>query len=230
MQLNEDYKELVNQNEKLADEASYAKELASSAAVELKNLAEEVTKLSAQNAKQVKDLKNLQRSRPGSRASREFSSFSLDETLDLDGLKTELNVRKQREAVLEAALAEKEVIEEEYKRKLDDAKKRELTLENDLAGMWVLVARLKRGALGVPEKNGYDGRSNNGELVNGDVREGVNKVEREDNVAVLVDKPVVTNDFTKDKSKEDLKRGQFEPVLVRLKVNQIVAANLWFLC
>jgi centromeric protein E len=230
MELNEDYKELVNQNQKLADEASYAKELASSAAVELKNLAEEVTKLSVQNAKQAKDLKNLQRSRPGSRASREFSNFSLDETLDLDGLKSELNDRKQREAVLETALAEKEVIEKEYKRKLDDAKKRELTLENDLAGMWVLVARLKRGALAVPDKNGYDERSSSGELVNGNVREGVNKVEKEDGVAVLVDKPVVTNYLTKDKSKEDLKSSQFEPVLVCLKVNPIFEANLWFLC
>ncbi|KAJ4777380.1 Kinesin-like protein KIN-7G [Rhynchospora pubera] len=217
MQLNEDYKELMNQKKKLADEASYAKELASSAAVELKSLAEEVTKLSVQNAKQAKELKNLQRSRPGSRASREFTNFSLDETSDLDSLKTELSVRKQREAVLEAALAEKEVIEEEYKRKLDDAKKRELTLENDLAGMWVLVARLKRGALGVPEKNGLDERSSNGELVNGDVRVAVNKVEKEDGVTIMVDKPVVTNDSTKDRCGEDPKSGQFEPVLVRLK-------------
>lgn len=221
---------MVNQNQKLADEASYAKELASSAAVELKNLAEEVTKLSVQNAKQAKEIKNLQRSRPGSRASREFSNFSLDETSDLDGLKTEVNVRKQREAVLEAALAEKEVIEEEYKRKLDEAKKRELTLENDLAGMWVLVARLKRGVLGVPEKNGHDERSSNVELVNGDVREGVNKIEKEDGVAVLVDKLVMNNDLTKDRCKEDLKSGQFEPVLVRLKVTSIYEANLWFLC
>lgn len=220
---------MINQNQKLADEASYAKELASSAAVELKNLAEEVTKLSLQNAKQAKELKNLQRSRPGSRASREFSNFSLDETSDLDSLKTELNVRKQREAVLEATLSEKEVIEEEYKRKLDEAKKRELTLENDLAGMWVLVARLKRGALGAAQKNGHDERSSNGDMMNGDMREEVDKVENKDGVAVLVDKPVVTNDLIKDRRKEDVKSGQFEPVLVRLKVTLIFQLNFFFL-
>ncbi|KAG7960452.1 hypothetical protein I3843_10G124300 [Carya illinoinensis] len=44
------------QNQKLAEEASYAKELASAAAVELKNLAGEVTKLSLQNAKHGKEL------------------------------------------------------------------------------------------------------------------------------------------------------------------------------
>ena len=44
------------QNQKLSEEASYAKELASAAAVELKNLAGEVTKLSLQNAKLEKEL------------------------------------------------------------------------------------------------------------------------------------------------------------------------------
>ncbi|KAK2978273.1 hypothetical protein RJ640_017124 [Escallonia rubra] len=44
------------QNQKLSEEASYAKELASAAAVELKNLAGEVTKLSVLNAKLEKEL------------------------------------------------------------------------------------------------------------------------------------------------------------------------------
>ncbi|PWZ12679.1 Kinesin-like protein KIN-7K, chloroplastic [Zea mays] len=52
----------------------------------------------------------------------------------------------------EAALAEKELLEEEYKKKFDEAKK-ELSLENDLAGMWVLVAKLKRGALDISDLN-----------------------------------------------------------------------------
>lgn len=42
--------------QKLAEEALYAKQLAAAAAVELKNLAEEVTKLSFQNAKLQNDL------------------------------------------------------------------------------------------------------------------------------------------------------------------------------
>ncbi|KAI5059519.1 hypothetical protein GOP47_0025838 [Adiantum capillus-veneris] len=48
------------QGQKLAEEASYAKELASAAAVELKNLAEEVKKLSLQNSQLAADLVTMQ--------------------------------------------------------------------------------------------------------------------------------------------------------------------------
>lgn len=82
------------------------------------------------------------KSRPASRG-REAGSSIHDDTesfsLDLEDVKMELQARKQREAILEATLAEKELLEEEYTRKFDEAKKRELALENDLAGMWVLV-------------------------------------------------------------------------------------------
>lgn len=54
--MSEDNSGLRVQNQKLSEEASYAKELASAAAVELKNLAGEVTKLSLQNAKLEKEL------------------------------------------------------------------------------------------------------------------------------------------------------------------------------
>jgi len=56
VQLSEENSGLRVQNQKLAEEASYAKELAAAAAVELKNLAGEVTKLSIQNAKVEKEL------------------------------------------------------------------------------------------------------------------------------------------------------------------------------
>ncbi|MBA0842708.1 hypothetical protein Goarm_002515, partial [Gossypium armourianum] len=56
VQLSEENSGLCVQNQKLAEEASYAKELASAAAVELKNLAGEVTRLSVQNAKLEKEL------------------------------------------------------------------------------------------------------------------------------------------------------------------------------
>jgi centromeric protein E len=47
----EEKDELGKLNKKLTEEASYAKELASAAAVELQNLAEEVTRLCNENAK-----------------------------------------------------------------------------------------------------------------------------------------------------------------------------------
>ncbi|XP_010472123.1 PREDICTED: kinesin-like protein KIN-7M, chloroplastic isoform X2 [Camelina sativa] len=160
------------QNQKLAEEASYAKELASAAAIELKNLADEVTKLSLQNAKLEKELvaardlaaaaqkrnnnsmnsvANRNGTRPGRKA-RISDSWNLNQ----ENLTMELHARKEREAVLEATLAEKQYIEEEYKKKAEEAKRREEALENDLANMWVLVAKLKKassGALSIPNRD-----------------------------------------------------------------------------
>ncbi|XP_028793548.1 kinesin-like protein KIN-7D, mitochondrial [Neltuma alba] len=182
VQLSEENSGLLVQNQKLAEEASYAKELASAAAVELKNLAGEVTKLSLQNAKLEKELiaaqdlanarnSSLQTSnglnrkyndarsgRKGRTSSRanEFSAVLDDfeaRSLEAEDMKMELQARKQREAALEAALAEKEFLEEEYRKKAEEAKKREAALENDLANMWVLVARLKKEGGSVPESN-----------------------------------------------------------------------------
>ncbi|KAL0891728.1 hypothetical protein Bca101_015711 [Brassica carinata] len=177
VQIVEENSGLRVQNQKLAEEASYAKELASAAAVELKNLASEVTKLSLQNTKLEKELagsRDLAQTRnpmngvnnhkynDGARSGRkgrissgrssgdEFHSRSLD----LEDLKMELKARKQREAVLESALAEKEFIEEEYRKKAEEAKRREEALENDLANMWVLVAKLKKDNGASSEVNG----------------------------------------------------------------------------
>ncbi|GAB4837070.1 hypothetical protein Ancab_001983, partial [Ancistrocladus abbreviatus] len=63
----------------------------------------------------------------------------------------ELQASKQREAALEAALAEKEFAEEECRKKVDKAKKREASLENNLANMWVLVAKLKKEGGAIPD-------------------------------------------------------------------------------
>ncbi|CAH2061616.1 unnamed protein product [Thlaspi arvense] len=156
------------QNQKLAEEASYAKELASAAAIELKNLADEVTKLSLQNAKLEKELAaardlavaaaqaqtrnnnpmNSAANRNGTRPGRK-ARISDSWNLNQEDLKMELQARKQREAALEATLAEKQYIEEEYRKKVEEAKKREEALENDLANMWVLVAKLKKASNGV---------------------------------------------------------------------------------
>ncbi|KAG5547842.1 hypothetical protein RHGRI_013503 [Rhododendron griersonianum] len=172
------------QNQKLSEEASYAKELASAAAVELKNLAGEVTKLSLQNAKLEKELltarelvlargagsqtangvnrkynDSLRQGRKGRISGRanEVSGIGYDDfdswDLNTDDVRMELQARKQREAALEAALAEKEYVEDEYRKKVEEAKKREAALENDLANMWVLVAQLKSEGGAIAELN-----------------------------------------------------------------------------
>ncbi|GAB2291768.1 Kinesin-like protein KIN-7D, mitochondrial [Dionaea muscipula] len=189
VQIFEENSGLRVQNQKLSEEASYAKELASAAAVELKNLAGEITKLSLQNAKIEKELqaaRDLANSRTAAlqtvnggnrkysdglkprrgrfpaRANdisgtvyNELNSYSLD----LEDLKMELQSRRQREAALEAVLAEKEFVEEEYRKKVEESKKREASLENDLASMWVLVAKLKKEGGGIPNLKG-DERNN----------------------------------------------------------------------
>ncbi|KAK4491422.1 hypothetical protein RD792_002169 [Penstemon davidsonii] len=172
VQIIEENSGLRVQNQKLSEEASYAKELASAAAVELKNLAGEVTKLSLQNAKLEKELQAAREL--SSRSSRKHNdvqktgrrgrlpgrandvSLTASGDFDLwnlepDDMKMELQARKQHEAALEAALAEKEILEDEYRKKVEDSKKREAALENDLANMWVLVAQLKKEARVVQE-------------------------------------------------------------------------------
>ncbi|CAN1173252.1 Kinesin-like protein KIN-7D, mitochondrial [Linum perenne] len=175
VQLSEENNGLHVQKQKLAEEASYAKELASAAAVELKNLAGEITKLSLQNSKLEKELlaarESLQyrgsvppngsnrRYTDGSRSGRKgrLSGRANDDfdawDLDPNDMKMELQARKQREAALEAALAEKELIEDEYRKRAEEAKRREESLENDLANMWVLVAKLKKEGGNVSEFN-----------------------------------------------------------------------------
>ncbi|KAF6994911.1 hypothetical protein CFC21_011506 [Triticum aestivum] len=212
----EENRDLINQNHKLSEEAAYAKELASSAAVELKNLAEEVTKLSIQNARQAKELLISQemahsrvpvrKGRPAGRGRDEVGTWSLD----LEDMKMELLARKKREAALEAALAEKELLEEEYKKKFDEAKKKELSLENDLAGMWVLVAKLKRGAFSISDLN-VDDRSINLADITNDAKEN-----KGDTNVALVEKQV-SDDTVKSLTAEEYRSPEFEPLLVRLK-------------
>ena len=245
VQLSEENSGLRVQNQKLAEEASYAKELASAAAVELKNLAGEVTKISLQNAKLEKELlaarelansksaavqnvngvnrKYSDGSRPGRKgrvSSRlnEISAMGSDDfeswNLDPDDLKMELHARKQREAALEAALAEKEYVEEEYRKKVEEAKRREEALENDLANMWVLVARLKKEGGAVPGTNSDERQSDPPENINDWKTNGmdINIVPKEREV---LDVSVPADEAPKE-----------EPLVVRLKVSLLILCQL----
>jgi centromeric protein E len=216
------------QNQKLAEEASYAKELASAAAIELKNLADEVTKLSLQNAKLEKELvaardlaaaaqkrnnnsMNSAANRNGTRPGRK-ARISDSWNLNQENLTMELQARKQREAVLEAALAEKEYIEEEFRKKAEEAKRREEALENDLANMWVLVAKLKKansGALSIQKSDEAEPAKED------EVTELDNKNEQN---AILKERQLVNGheEVIVAKAEETPKE---EPLVARLKVN-----------
>ncbi|XP_076914227.1 kinesin-like protein KIN-7D, mitochondrial [Bidens hawaiensis] len=183
VQLLEENSGLLVQNQKLLEEASYAKELASAAAIELKNLANEVTKLSFQNTKLEKELAAARsNNRPKSGRNGRIIPGRVNDEFDLEDVKKELQARKQREASLEAALAEKENIENEYRKIVEELKKKEAVLENDLANMRVHVAQLKKEVNGT-NINSVDGNDNVNEVkvdnggFNNSVKENVSDVE-----------------------------------------------------
>lgn len=152
---------LVIHSQKLAEEGTYAKELAAAAAVELRNLAEEVTKLSYQNAKLTADLTAAKEFNSKSNSDQGASIFDVkrngsigrrpderlkkhEEGILVEELGQELNAMYQREASLVSALSERDEKEAEMRRRLDEAKQHEEHLENELANMWVLVANLRK--------------------------------------------------------------------------------------
>ncbi|CAL9113472.1 kinesin-like protein KIN-7K, chloroplastic [Musa acuminata AAA Group] len=233
---------LLSQNQKLAEEASYAKELASAAAVELKNLAEEVTKLSLQNERQAKELLAIQdlaaysktangtirrfseskndgiklgrKGRPPSRSGDAGNTGSDDmdnRNLNLDDIRMELQVRKQKEDTLEAALAEKVHLEKEYKKKLEEAKKREISLENDLASMWVLVAKLKKGPLCTSELT-----ADKSSTILVDVSDDL-KMNNDEHSGSLHQERQAVDSLEKPNNEQLNQNQELEPLLVRLK-------------
>ncbi|XP_010423314.1 PREDICTED: kinesin-like protein KIN-7L, chloroplastic [Camelina sativa] len=151
-ELSEVKEQLEFRNNKLAEESSYAKELASAAAIELKALSEEVARLMNDNERLAADLAavhkgsvtprgkigNLRNGRRENHTKRKEQDSSLME------LKRELIMSKEREVSFEAALVEKYQREAELQRTVEESKEREAHLENELANMWVLVAKLRR--------------------------------------------------------------------------------------
>ncbi|MED6130449.1 Kinesin-like protein KIN-7K, chloroplastic [Stylosanthes scabra] len=145
--------QLELRNQKLAEESSYAKGLASAAAVELKALSEEVAKLMNHNERLAAELaasKNSpsQRRTSGAGQNGRRESHGKLRRNDQGGsnadVKRELALSKERELEYEAALLERDQKEAELHRKVEESKQREAYLENELANMWVLVAKLKK--------------------------------------------------------------------------------------
>ncbi|XP_021743691.1 kinesin-like protein KIN-7C, mitochondrial isoform X2 [Chenopodium quinoa] len=149
-------------SQKLAEEASYAKELAAAAAIELQHLTEEVTRLSYQNAELIGELGSTKEVNSGSgccqplsdvnKNSNSFaeidaSSRKLEYEQLVEYLQNELHTRYQREAMLEAALSEKEQVERELDKQLSKAKRHEEVLESDLENLWVLIENMRKSGI-----------------------------------------------------------------------------------
>ncbi|XP_071710526.1 kinesin-like protein KIN-7K, chloroplastic [Rutidosis leptorrhynchoides] len=153
-ELNELKEQLESRNKKLAEEDSYAKGLASAAAVELKALSEEVAKLMNHNEKLSAELsshKNSPHQRsskltPPTRNGRKDNTFfrQKDPGPTQSELKRELALSREREMSYEAVLSEKDQREHDLQRIVEESKEREAYLENELANMWVLVAKLRK--------------------------------------------------------------------------------------
>ncbi|ONM17342.1 Kinesin-like protein KIN-7C mitochondrial [Zea mays] len=134
-------------SQKLAEESSYAKELASAAAIELKNLAEEVTRLSYENAKLNADLaaaRELNASMSRSNIHPDPKRRDHESGILVEELQKELVASCQREAVLEDTLSQKDRRESELLKIIDDAKCREHELKNELASMGALLSKIKK--------------------------------------------------------------------------------------
>ncbi|XP_057983387.1 kinesin-like protein KIN-7K, chloroplastic [Malania oleifera] len=150
-ELTESKEQLESRNHKLAEESSYAKGLASAAAVELKALSEEVAKLMNHNERlsaEVVALKNSPTQRRSSSSGRNGRRDGFikrhEQGPPPSDIKRELALSRERELSYEAALLENNQREAELHRKVEESKQREAYLENELANMWVLVAKLKK--------------------------------------------------------------------------------------
>ncbi|KAL5213267.1 hypothetical protein ABZP36_024114 [Zizania latifolia] len=137
--------QLEAHNQKLLEESTYAKGLASAAGVELKALSEEVSKLMNQNEKLASDLASVRSPTPrrgnnGLRGTRRDSISRRHEPTS----RRDNNASYEREKALEAMLMEKEQKEAGLQRKIEESKQKEAFLESELANMWVLVAKLKK--------------------------------------------------------------------------------------
>ncbi|KAI3791559.1 hypothetical protein L2E82_05378 [Cichorium intybus] len=155
-ELTESKEQLETRNKKLAEDSSYAKGLASAAAVELKALSEEVAKLMNHNEKLSAELaahrnSPVQRRPTGSTRTRQKEVGPTQSEL-----KRELALSRERELSYEAVLSEKDERESELQRTVEECKQREAYLENELANMWVLVAKLKKSR-GESESSGGEG-------------------------------------------------------------------------
>ncbi|XP_047333647.1 kinesin-like protein KIN-7K, chloroplastic [Impatiens glandulifera] len=158
-ELTEAKEQIEARNKKLSEDSSYAKGLASAAAVELKALSEEISKLMTRNDKLTAALAAAQKNSSSQQRRSTPTPRLVRRPLDVNPkrqepvaaaasvpaeVKRELAMGREREVSYEAALADKEKREAELQRKIEESKQREAYLENELANMWVLVAKLKK--------------------------------------------------------------------------------------
>ncbi|CAD6339888.1 unnamed protein product [Miscanthus lutarioriparius] len=145
-ELTEAKAQLEAHNQKLQEESMYAKGLALAAGVELKALSGEVTKLMDHNERLVNELALARNStqRRVSNGQRVGRRDSYNKRLD-PASRRDVHASYEREQALEVMLMGKDQRELELQKKIEESKQKEAFLEGELANMWVLVAKLKKG-------------------------------------------------------------------------------------
>lgn len=246
VRLTEEQDGLEVQNRKLAEEASYAKELAAAAAIELRNLAEEVTKLSYENAKLTGELaaaKEGHRSTSSqspalyhfkqnttNRGRSDGRSKKPEDEIIVEELQKELNARCQKEAALEKALAEREKIEADMRRRLDEAKRHEEDLENELANMWVQVAKLRKSSNNAEDVSSeviHSADSSRSRVRNGFLpSNGHSDMFKDDETSKNRDKMGVLEELRANYQKEKKRCKELESYISRLKADDIAGLDV----
>ncbi|THG04727.1 hypothetical protein TEA_013618 [Camellia sinensis var. sinensis] len=233
--------------EKLTEEASYAKELAADAAVELRNLAEEVTKLTYQNAKLTADLAAAKEACCISNSFQRSASFDVKKNSGNDAqpdacsrkpdnvlvgeLQHELNTRYQKETSLVTALSESDEIADELRKRLNEAKCREEDLENELANMWVLVAEMRKSGMNYEDISSQgDHVSNNLQTVVGNRFSSSNGVSKkpyeQDNKCGNMNEKSTFEELKANYHRERRRCKELESLVLRLKGDDISGLDI----
>ncbi|XP_052201569.1 kinesin-like protein KIN-7C, mitochondrial [Diospyros lotus] len=248
VKITEEKDDLEVHSQKLTEESSYAKELAAAAAVELQNLAEEVTKLTYQNTKLTADLAAAKEASCGSNCCQRPTSSDLKknsgsfawlhdglrkpkESVFVEELQQELNRRYQRETSLVSALSEKDKVEDDLQRKLDEAKRHEEDLENELANMWVLVAKMRKSGMNSEEVPSVGNHAfSNLPMVDGNGFSSSNsrltKIYEENKMSVSMDGKNTFEELEANYHRERRKCKELETLVLRLKGDDISGLDI----
>ncbi|KAD5803317.1 hypothetical protein E3N88_14677 [Mikania micrantha] len=166
VELTKSKEQLEAQNRKLTDDRSYAKELASAAAVELTVLSEEVAKLMIHNerlsAKLAITPKHPPTRKTMDRSAKNGRNAKLKEQSPTQmELKRQLALSREREMSYEAIISKMDDNQTDLQLRLDESKQKEAYLENELANMWVMVAKIKKSQGSETEPSGSSKESQN---------------------------------------------------------------------
>ncbi|MCO5577737.1 hypothetical protein L7F22_031569 [Adiantum nelumboides] len=150
-QLRKERDAIEAQSLRVSEEASFARELASAAALELKNLTEEVEKLSCQNKKLAAELTCAHelayaKAGPDFTADDVFLGYHRERDYPEDMLpkimKKETLVSQERKGALKGLLAEMDLNDVEVWQRMNKAKREDTNLEKELNGMQAFVSSL----------------------------------------------------------------------------------------